>query len=88
MLLRSKLVELGISNRKMCEILDNEYNIRTADGKRISDCIFSQSISGKRNGDQAIRIKNACWDYIKKHQKEKYDEQRTENAAMRRGAFF
>jgi hypothetical protein len=67
MLLRSKLVELGISNRKMCEILDKEYNIRTADGKRVSDCIFSQSISGKRNGDKAVRIKNACWDYVNKH---------------------
>ena len=67
MLLKSKLVELGISNSKMCEILDKEYNIRTGDGKQISECIFSQSISGKRDGEQAIRIRNACWDYINKH---------------------
>lgn len=69
MLLKSRLVELGISNRKMCEILDKEYNIRTANGKRISECIFSQSISGKRNGNQAVQIKNACWDYINKHKR-------------------
>lgn len=69
MFLRSKLVELGISNRKMCEILDKQYNIRSANGKQITDCVFSQSISNKRNGDQAVRIRNACWDYINKRER-------------------
>lgn len=69
MLIRVELLALGISGEKMRKILDKEYNIRTEDGKPISATVYSLAISGKRDSEQAVRIRNACWDYINKHKR-------------------
>ena len=67
MLIRAKLLELGIDGEQMRVILKEKYKICGEDGKSpVSKGMYSSSVSGRATSDKAIRIRNACWDYINK----------------------
>ena len=71
MLIRANLLALGIDGATMRrEVLPNEYNIGTT-ANPVSESFYSLAISGKRDSELAVKIREACWDYIKKLQKEK-----------------
>lgn len=65
MLIRAELLALGINGTKMIEILEKEYGIT------VNKQHYSAYINGKKGGDKATKIKDACWDYINKHKKKK-----------------
>lgn len=68
MLIRAKLLELGVDGTRMrTEILPKEYGITKQNGEPINGSYYSLAIAGKKTGDLAIKIRNACWDYINKH---------------------
>lgn len=69
MLIRSELLALGVDGAQMRKILADKYNIRTGEGKPIDGAVYSLAISGKRSGEQAVKIRNACWNYINEHKR-------------------
>ena len=70
MLIRSKLLELGIDGVKMrTEILPKEYGITKQNGEPVNASYYSLAIAHKKDGELAVRIRDACWDYIDKHKR-------------------
>ena len=71
-IIKGELTKLGIDGATMRrEILPSEeYGIGTVTNP-VSEAFYSLAISGKRDSELAVKIREACWDYIKKHQKEK-----------------
>lgn len=65
MSIRSELLDLGVKSVDMLPILAKEYGIF------VNSPNYSASINGKRNGEQAHKIRDACWDYISKHKTKK-----------------
>lgn len=63
MLIRSELLALGIKNVDMIGILEREYGIT------VNKQNFSAIVSGKKNGNKATKVREACWDYINKHKR-------------------
>lgn len=71
MLIRAKLLELGINSEQMRVILKEEYGICSEDGNPVSKGMYSSAVSGKANSDKAVRIRNKCWEYINKKEGKK-----------------
>lgn len=69
MLIRAELLALGINGTKMIDILQKEYGITVIKQH------YSAYINGKKSGDKAIKIREACWDYINKHKRKKENDQ-------------
>ncbi len=63
MLIRSELLALGIKNVDMIGILEREYGIT------VNKQNYSAMVSGKKSGGKALKVREACWDYINKHKK-------------------
>lgn len=60
MLIRAELLALGIKCVDMIGILEREYGIT------VNKHNFSAMINGKINTDKAVKVRDACWDYINK----------------------
>ena len=70
MLIRAKLLELGINGEQMRVILKEEYGICAEDGNPVSKGMYSSALSGRATSEKAVKIRNKCWEYIDKHSKE------------------